>query len=109
MPIGIDIYSWYIYLYPNRLLDIHLYTMYKDTLYVLWFPMYVLRFPLYILRFPMYILCFPLLFSGSRQCIYIDDHGILHYMTCSSAFLVPAAAAPCALLARLNAALLLLA
>ena len=28
-------------------------------------------------------------------------------MTCSSAFLVPAAAAPCALLARLNAALLL--
>ena len=83
-------------------LDIHLYTMYIDTLYILWFPMY-------ILRLPMYGLCFPLLFSGSRQCIYINDHGILHYMTCSSAFWVPAAAAaaPCALLARLNAALLL--
>ena len=100
MPIAIDVYPWYIDSYLNRLLDIHLYTMYIDTRYILCFPMY-------ILRFPMYILCFPLLFSGSRQCIYIDDHGILHYMTCSSAIWVPAAAASCALLAHLNAALLL--
>ena len=60
--------------------------------------------------YPMFSYVYPMFssaFSGSRQCIYIDDHGILHYTTCSSAFWVPAAAASCALLARLNAALLL--
>ena len=100
MPIGIAVYTWYIALYPKGDLDIMLYTMYTDTRYILWFSMY-------ILCFPMYILCFPLFFSGSKQCIYIDDHGILHYMTCSSAFWVPAAAASCAMLALLNAELLL--
>ena len=42
MPIGIDVYPWYIDGYPNRLLDIHVYTMYIDTRYILWFPMYIL-------------------------------------------------------------------
>ena len=67
------------------------------------YPMVSFVYPTVSYVYPM----FPLLFSGARQCIYIDDHGILHYMTCSSAFWVPAAAASCALLAHLNAALLL--
>ena len=84
MPSGIDIHAWYIHVYANRLLDtIDPYTMYIDTRYILWFPMY-------IQWFPMYILCFPLFFSGSKQCIYMDNHGILHYMPCSSAVWVPA-------------------
>ena len=87
-----------IYIYIPCIYHVYRYTLYPMVSYV---------YPMYILRFPMYILCFPLLFSGSRQCIYIDDHGILHYMTCSSAFWVPAAAASCALLAHLNVALLL--
>ena len=98
---GHFLYAWYIALYAKSDSDIMLYTMYIDKRCILCFPMY-------ILCFSMYILCFPLFFSGSKQCIYMDDHGILHCMTCSSAAVwVPAAAASCALLAHLNAAHLL--
>ena len=81
-------------------MDIVLYTMNIDKRYIICFPMY-------IPCFPMYIICFPRFSSSSKQRIYIDDHGISLYMTCSSAVWDPAAAASCALLAHLNAALLL--
>ncbi len=107
MPIGIAVYAWYI----ARAFSIYMvyrsirtksfgyhaiYHVYRQTLY-----------PMFSYVYPMFSYVYPLFSPGSKQRIYMDDHGILLYMTCSSAVWDPAAAASCSLLARRNAAYLL--
>ena len=51
MSIGIDVYTWYIDLYPNHLLVIHLYTIHIDTpLY----PMVSYVYPTVSFVYPMF-------------------------------------------------------
>ena len=75
-----------------RYIDVH--ALYIDKRYILGFLCISYVYPMFSSVF-------------LRLKTDMDDHGILHYMTCSSAVWVPAAAASCALLAHLNAAHLL--
>ena len=100
MPIGIAVYAWYI----ARAFSIYMvYRSIRTKSFGYHAIYHVYRQTLY----PMFSYVYPLFSPGSKQRIYMDDHGILLYMTCSSAVWDPAAAASCSLLARRNAAYLL--
>ena len=104
MPSGIDIHAWYIHVYANRLLHIHVYTMYIHSIQIHSISYAFLCISYVFLCISYVFLCF----FQAKDSVYTSM--IMVYCTTwhvHQRFWVPAAAAPCALLARLNAALLL--
>ena len=53
MPIGIHIHSWYIHVYANRLLHIHVYNMYMAYRYTL-YPMRSYVYPMFSYLYPIF-------------------------------------------------------